>query len=137
MRAGLFPRGRKGWIFVEYLIGVDLGTSGTKTVLFDVDGNVVASKTIEYPLYQEKNGWAEQDPLDWWNAAAEEQAINRTHRIGQPNPVFCYRLISRGTIEEKMLELQARKQKLSSSLISSDGDALKNLTEDEIRELLG
>ena len=73
----------------------------------------------------------------WWNAAAEEQAINRTHRIGQPNPVFCYRLISRGTIEEKMLELQARKQKLSSSLISSDGDALKNLTEDEIRELLG
>ena len=71
MRAGLFPRGRKGWIFVEYLIGVDLGTSGTKTVLFDVDGNVVASKTIEYPLYQEKNGWAEQDPLDWWNAAAD------------------------------------------------------------------
>lgn len=62
-RAGRpFPRGRKGWIFVEYLIGVDLGTSGTKTVLFDVDGNVVASKTIEYPLYQEKNGWAEQDP---------------------------------------------------------------------------
>ena len=45
--------------------------SGTKTVLFDVDGNVVASKTIEYPLYQEKNGWAEQDPLDWWNAAAD------------------------------------------------------------------
>lgn len=73
----------------------------------------------------------------WWNAAAEEQAINRTHRIGQPNPVFCYRLISRGTIEEKMLELQAKKQKLSSSLISSNGDALKNLTEDEIRELLG
>ena len=71
MQAGLFPRGRKGWIFVEYLIGVDLGTSGTKTVLFDVDGNVVASKTIEYPLYQEKNGWAEQDPLDWWNAAAD------------------------------------------------------------------
>jgi len=56
---------------MEYLIGVDLGTSGTKTVLFDVDGNVVASKTIEYPLYQEKNGWAEQEPLDWWNAAVE------------------------------------------------------------------
>ena len=36
-----------------------------------MDGNVVASKTIEYPLYQERNGWAEQDPLDWWNAAAD------------------------------------------------------------------
>jgi len=56
---------------VEYLIGVDLGTSGTKTVLFDAEGSVIASKTIEYPLYQEKNGWAEQDPLDWWNAAAD------------------------------------------------------------------
>ncbi len=56
---------------MEYLIGVDLGTSGTKTVLFDTDGAVVASKIVEYPLYQERNGWAEQDPLDWWNAAAE------------------------------------------------------------------
>ena len=45
---------------MNYLLGVDLGTSGTKTVLFDEDGNVVASKTIEYPLYQEKNGWAGQ-----------------------------------------------------------------------------
>lgn len=56
---------------MEYLLGVDLGTSGTKTVLFDIEGNVKASKTVEYPLYQEKNGWAEQDPLDWWNAAVE------------------------------------------------------------------
>ena len=56
---------------MNYLLGVDLGTSGTKTVLFDEDVNVVASKTIEYPLYQEKNGWAEQEPLDWWNAAAD------------------------------------------------------------------
>lgn len=54
---------------MKYIIGVDLGTSGTKTVLFDEKGNVAASKTIEYPLYQEKNGWAEQDPADWWNAA--------------------------------------------------------------------
>ena len=49
-----FPHGMKGWIFVEYLIGVDLGTSGTKTVLFDTEGSVIASKTIEYPLYQER-----------------------------------------------------------------------------------
>ena len=39
---------------MNYLLGVDLGTSGTKTVLFDEDGNVVASKTIEYPLYQDR-----------------------------------------------------------------------------------
>lgn len=53
---------------MSYVIGVDLGTSGTKTVLFDEIGNVIASHTVEYPLYQEKNGWAEQDPLDWYNA---------------------------------------------------------------------
>lgn len=56
---------------MKYLLGVDLGTSGTKTVLFDQNGNVIASRTIEYPLYQEKNGWAEQEPLDWWNAARD------------------------------------------------------------------
>ena len=56
---------------MEYLIGMDLGTSGTKTVLFDREGRVAASATVEYPLYQERNGWAEQDPLDWWNAACQ------------------------------------------------------------------
>ena len=55
---------------MNYLIGIDLGTSGTKTVLFDQDGNVAGSATVEYPLYQPQNGWAEQDPADWWNAAA-------------------------------------------------------------------
>lgn len=56
---------------INYLIGVDIGTSGTKTVLFAENGKPVASKTIEYPLYQPQNGWAEQDPQDWWNASAE------------------------------------------------------------------
>ncbi|MEG1426140.1 MAG: xylulokinase [Oscillospiraceae bacterium] len=56
---------------MKYIIGIDLGTSGTKTVLFDEYGAVVSSKTVEYPMYQEKNGWAEQDPMDWWNAAKE------------------------------------------------------------------
>ena len=56
---------------MQYLIGIDLGTSGTKTVLFDTKGNVIAHKTVEYPMYQPQNGWAEQDPQDWWNAAAE------------------------------------------------------------------
>ncbi len=54
---------------MKYVLGIDLGTSGTKTVLFDQLGTVVASATVEYPMYQPQNGWAEQDPADWWNAA--------------------------------------------------------------------
>ena len=51
-----------------YLIGVDIGTSGTKTVLFDEVGNAIQSALYEYPLYQPEIGWAEQDPEDWWKA---------------------------------------------------------------------
>ena len=53
---------------MRYLIGIDLGTSGTKTVLFDETGRAVADSTVEYPLYQPQNGWAEQDPNQWWDA---------------------------------------------------------------------
>src|SRR5205814_8109890 len=49
----------------------------------------------------------------WWNPAVESQAIDRTHRIGQKRPVFAYRLIASGTIEEKVLELQESKRKLA------------------------
>lgn len=56
---------------MEYLLGVDLGTSGTKTVLFDKTGKAIAGETIEYPLYQPQNGWAEQDADDWWHAARD------------------------------------------------------------------
>ena len=53
------------------LLGIDVGTSGTKTVLCREDGGVIASHTAEYPMAQPQNGWAEQDPEDWWRAAAE------------------------------------------------------------------
>ena len=53
---------------MKYLIGVDVGTSATKTVLFDEDGAVAASASREYPLYQPENGWAEQRPEDWRDA---------------------------------------------------------------------
>ena len=53
---------------MSYLIGIDLGTSGTKTVLFDAEGTPLAAATVEYPMYQPQNGWAEQDPADWWDA---------------------------------------------------------------------
>ena len=54
-----------------YLIGIDIGTSGTKTVLFDEAGKTIASRTAEYPMFQPRNGWAEQNPEDWWNAVRE------------------------------------------------------------------
>ena len=53
---------------MEYLLGIDIGTSGTKAAIFEKDGKVAASDTAEYPLYQPQNGWAEQRPEDWWNA---------------------------------------------------------------------
>ena len=54
---------------MRYVIGIDLGTSGTKTVLFDERGGIIASSLVEYPMAQPQNGWAEQDPADWWNAS--------------------------------------------------------------------
>ncbi len=59
---------------MNYYIGVDIGTSGTKTVLFDAMGTVIASATEEYPLYQPQNGYAEQMPQDWANAAVHTMA---------------------------------------------------------------
>jgi xylulokinase len=53
---------------MAYLLGIDIGTSGTKTVLFDEAGITIESAVQEYPLYQPNIGWAEQDPEDWWTA---------------------------------------------------------------------
>ncbi|NPU98454.1 MAG: xylulokinase [Candidatus Omnitrophica bacterium] len=61
---------------MAYLIGIDVGTSGTKTVLFDEAGNALASATIEYPLHMPNPGWTEQDPEDWWQATVKSiQAV--------------------------------------------------------------
>lgn len=54
---------------MRYIIGIDLGTSATKTILFDEEGRMIASASQEYPLYQPQNGWAEQKPEDWKEAA--------------------------------------------------------------------
>ena len=55
---------------MKYVIGIDVGTSGVKTVLFSQDGSLCGSETGEYPLYQPQNGWAEQNPADWWKQTA-------------------------------------------------------------------
>ncbi len=59
---------------MAYFIGVDIGTSGTKTVLFDGMGKVITSATVEYPMYQPQNGYAEQMPQDWDNAVMQTLA---------------------------------------------------------------
>jgi superfamily II DNA or RNA helicase len=73
----------------------------------------------------------------WWNIAAENQAIDRSHRIGQDKTVFSYKLIARGSIEEKILELQNMKRELFDNLISSDGASIKSLDEEDIEFILG
>jgi SNF2 family DNA or RNA helicase len=73
----------------------------------------------------------------WWNPAAEAQAIDRTHRIGQTRPVTVYRLVSQGTIEEKVVALQERKRGLFTAVVD-EGDVFGSaITASEIRELFG
>jgi SNF2 family DNA or RNA helicase len=72
----------------------------------------------------------------WWNPAVELQAIDRAHRIGQDKTVFTYKFITKNTVEEKILALQSRKLKLASDLITTDQGFVKNLTKDDIQELL-
>ncbi|KAF0819950.1 DNA/RNA helicase [Bacillus sp. ZZV12-4809] len=72
----------------------------------------------------------------WWNPAVEEQAADRAHRIGQKNTVQVIKLLSRGTIEEKMNELQEKKKNLIEEIIDSNENAAGSLTEEDIREIL-
>lgn len=71
---------------MRYLIGIDLGTSATKTVLFDETGKIIASASREYPLYQPQNGWAEQKPEDWKKATLETlKEVVETSHISKEN----------------------------------------------------
>ena len=72
----------------------------------------------------------------WWNPAVEEQAIDRTHRIGQDKPVMVYRLVAADTIEEKVVALQRRKRDLFAQVIDGGAAAESMLTAEDIRGLL-
>ncbi|MDZ7360777.1 MAG: DEAD/DEAH box helicase [candidate division KSB1 bacterium] len=71
----------------------------------------------------------------WWNPAVEMQAIDRTHRIGQDKQVFAYKLITRDSVEEKILQLQERKKELVADLITTDSGMFKHLTREDIEGL--
>jgi len=73
----------------------------------------------------------------WWNPAAEAQAMDRTHRIGQTQNVTCIKLFVRGSIEEKVLSLQHRKQELFGALVEESAAALGGMTLDDFEFLLG
>ena len=70
----------------------------------------------------------------WWNVAAENQAVSRAHRIGQKRAVFVYRFITAGTLEEKILAIQERKQRLADSVITAATSI--PLTDEELLEVL-
>ncbi|MGP0069319.1 MAG: SNF2-related protein [Isosphaeraceae bacterium] len=73
----------------------------------------------------------------WWNPAVEAQAIDRSHRIGQTQHVFAYRLICRDTVEEKILELQQKKRDLADAILNADNKGvIQNLTRDDLEFLL-
>jgi SNF2 family DNA or RNA helicase len=72
----------------------------------------------------------------WWNPAVEEQAVGRAHRMGQKNPVDVYRLVTDGTIEDKILELQDSKRNLVNTVLEGSQTS-SSLTVEEIKEILG
>lgn len=73
----------------------------------------------------------------WWNVAAQNQATDRAHRIGQTRQVTVYRLIIKDTIEERILELQNTKRDLAESILEGDSTSLSSLSHEELLELIG
>ena len=72
----------------------------------------------------------------WWNAAVEQQASDRSHRIGQKNTVFVTKLVARNTIEENIVALQESKREMSDAVISGSGMSSSTLDREELLELL-
>ncbi|HEU0155546.1 MAG TPA: C-terminal helicase domain-containing protein, partial [Stellaceae bacterium] len=72
----------------------------------------------------------------WWNPAVEDQATDRAYRIGQKKPVFVYKLVAQGTVEERMLELQRRKKALAAGIYAEGGGAAAALGPADVEHLL-
>jgi len=151
--------GRRVLIFSQFtkmleLIGKELTLRGLS--YFYLDGQTPAEERVEichrynkgerdYFLISLKAGGTGLNLMSadtvilydtWWNPAVEEQAADRAHRIGQKNSVTVLKLVSKGTIEEKINELQDKKRNLVEEIIESNGDRSTTLTEEDIREIL-
>ena len=72
----------------------------------------------------------------WWNPAVEDQATDRAYRIGQQRTVYSVKLISKGTVEEKVLEMQKKKKAVINATVESDEEMVKSMTWDDVQELL-
>ena len=86
--------------------------------------------------------WRVSSSLSMWMVvvvvcAVDLEAMDRAHRIGQTRPVFAVRLIARDTVEEKVLELQARKRDLADAIVRADDGLVASLTREELELLLG
>lgn len=71
----------------------------------------------------------------WWNPAVEQQAIDRTHRIGQQQKIFAYKMICKDTVEEKILQLQSKKKQLANDLITEDAGFIKKMKAEDVEFL--
>ncbi|MEN9577533.1 MAG: hypothetical protein RJA70_542 [Pseudomonadota bacterium] len=112
-RTGAIDRFQEDPTITVFLISLKAGGSGL---------NLTAADTVIH-----------FDP--WWNPAVEEQASDRAHRIGQKRVVTVYRLVAAGTIEEKILQLKAKKLELVASVLSEDAGGAKNLTKTDLESL--
>ena len=72
----------------------------------------------------------------WWNPAVEDQATDRAHRIGQKNAVYSIKLITKGTVEEKVLAMQKKKQSVINAMLTQDEQVMQKLTWEDVQELL-
>ncbi len=115
-----------------YLLGIDIGTSGTKTVLFDLEGRTIASTTVEYPLSQPRIGWAEQDPKDWWQATY--QTIAKVVKGSGVNPQDIKGMGLSGQMHGMVL-LDKNHEVLRPSIIWCDQRTAKEC--EQITELVG
>jgi superfamily II DNA or RNA helicase len=151
--------GRRMLVFSQFtemlgLISRELGRQGVP--FFYLDGNTPASERVELCtkfnegerdlfLISLKAGGTGLNLTGadtvilydlWWNPAVEQQATDRAHRIGQKNVVQVVRLITQGTVEDKMYELQQKKKNLIDEVIQPGEESLPFLTEQEIRDIL-
>lgn len=153
-----FANGRKALVFVNFLAGIEsisevldelgvdfvsmTGATRNRQELVDYFQNERKCKAFLMTLKTGGLGLnlTAADTIfiydPWWNVASENQAIDRAHRIGQTRKVISYKLITRGTIEEKIILLQEKKRSLFEEIISSDGIALKSLSAQDIDFIL-